>query len=168
MDLSYSAEYEAFRVEVAKFLAASWPLRGAEAELSWDQKASLFRGRAIAAGYLARSIPKRYGGSEQAADVLKAQVIREEFFRARAPGDLAGIGPSMLVPTLLEKGADPNLADHGGWSPLLYASAAGHGQLVHGPVTDPVRGAGAADDVDNGVLAQHQRDPRGNEGHSRR
>ena len=71
-----------------------------------DQKASLFRGRAIEAGYLARSVPKRYGGSEQAPDVLKGQIIREEFFRARAPGDLAGIGPSMLVPTLLEKGAE--------------------------------------------------------------
>jgi alkylation response protein AidB-like acyl-CoA dehydrogenase len=106
MDLSYSAEYEAFRVDVAKFLAASWPLKGKEAELSPDQKASLFRGRAIEAGYLARSVPKRYGGSEQAPDVLRGQIIREEFFRARAPGDLAGIGPSMLVPTLLEKGAE--------------------------------------------------------------
>ena len=89
-----------------KFLAASWPLKGKEAELPGDQKASLFRGRAIEAGYLARSVPKRYGGSEQAPDVLKAQIIREEFFRARAPGELAGIGPSMLVPTLLEKGAE--------------------------------------------------------------
>ncbi|MBM4335898.1 MAG: acyl-CoA dehydrogenase [Deltaproteobacteria bacterium] len=106
MDLSYSAEYEAFRAEVAGFLAGSWPLKGAEAELPSEQKAALFRGRAIEAGYLARSIPKRYGGSQQAPDVLKAQIIREEFFRARAPGDLAGIGPSMLVPTLLEKGAE--------------------------------------------------------------
>ena len=57
MDLSYSAEYEAFRGEVKQFLAAHWPLSGAEKELSWDQKAALFRGRAIAAGYLARSIP---------------------------------------------------------------------------------------------------------------
>ena len=106
MDLSYSAEYEAFRAEVSAFLAASWPLQGKEAELASDQKASLFRGRAIEAGYLARSVPKRYGGSEQAPDVLKGQIIREEFFRARAPGELAGIGPSMLVPTLLEKGAE--------------------------------------------------------------
>ena len=38
--------------------------------------------------------------------MLRAQIIREEFFRARAPGELGGIGPSMLVPTLLEKGAE--------------------------------------------------------------
>ena len=106
MDLAYSAEYESFRGEVKKFLSSSWPLQGAEAKLPGDQKAALFRGRAIAAGYLARAVPVRYGGSEQAPDVLKGQIIREEFFRARAPGDLAGIGPSMLVPTLLEKGTE--------------------------------------------------------------
>ena len=106
MDLSYSSEYEAFRGEVKAFLAASWPLQGKEAELPSEQKASLFRGRAISAGYLARSVPVKYGGSEQPSDVLKGQIIREEFFRSRAPGDLAGIGPSMLVPTLLEKGAE--------------------------------------------------------------
>ena len=59
MDLSYSAEYEAFRAEVVAFLAASWPLQGAEAELPGEQKASLFRGRAIEAGYLARSVRHR-------------------------------------------------------------------------------------------------------------
>ncbi|HTO54616.1 MAG TPA: acyl-CoA dehydrogenase family protein [Myxococcota bacterium] len=106
MELGYSAEYEAFRGEVKAFLAASWPLRGDEARLAPDKQASLFRERAIAAGYLARSIPRRYGGSEQSADVLKAQLIREEFARARAPGEMAGIGPSMLVPTLLEKGSE--------------------------------------------------------------
>ncbi|HTO06378.1 MAG TPA: acyl-CoA dehydrogenase family protein, partial [Myxococcota bacterium] len=106
MDLSYSAEYEAFRGEVKAFLAANWPLRGDEAKLPGDKRAALLRERAIAAGYLARAIPKKYGGSEQPADVLKAQIIREEFARARAPGEMAGIGPSMLVPTLLEKGAE--------------------------------------------------------------
>ena len=45
MDLSYSDEYEAFRAEVAKFLAANWPLKGKEAELPGDQRASVFRGR---------------------------------------------------------------------------------------------------------------------------
>ncbi|HTO09347.1 MAG TPA: acyl-CoA dehydrogenase family protein [Myxococcota bacterium] len=106
MDLSYSAEYEKFRGEVKAFLAGSWPLRGDEAKLPGEKRAALFRERAIAAGFLARSIPKRYGGSEQAADVLKAQIIRDEFARARAPGEMAGIGPSMLVPTLLEKGSE--------------------------------------------------------------
>src|SRR5258706_9578158 len=106
MDLGYSAEYEAFRAEVKAFLAGHWPLRGDEAKLPGEKCAALFRERAIAAGFLARRIPKKYGGSEQSADVLKAQIIRDELARARAPGELAGIGPSMLVPTLLEKGSE--------------------------------------------------------------
>jgi alkylation response protein AidB-like acyl-CoA dehydrogenase len=106
MDLSYSAEYEAFRGEVKAFLAANWPLRGEEAKFPGEKRAAILRERAIAAGYLARAIPKRYGGSDQSADVLKGQIIREEFARARAPGEMAGIGPSMLVPTLLEKGSE--------------------------------------------------------------
>lgn len=106
MDLRYSAEYEAFRAEVQAFLAANWPLRGDEAALGTAEQERVFRRRAIEAGHLARSIPRRYGGSEQPADALRSQILRDEFRRARAPGDLTGIGPSMLVPTLLERGAD--------------------------------------------------------------
>jgi alkylation response protein AidB-like acyl-CoA dehydrogenase len=106
MDLRYSAEYETFRAEVRGFLQEHWPLRGDEAKLPFGQQAALFRERAIERGYLARSIPRRYGGSEQPPDVLRAAVIDEEFARARAPGELRGIGPSMLVPTLLEHGAE--------------------------------------------------------------
>jgi alkylation response protein AidB-like acyl-CoA dehydrogenase len=106
LDLRYGPEYEAFREEVKAFLAASWPLRGEEAKQDLAGQARSFRLRAIAAGYLARSIPKAYGGSEQPADPLRAAVIREEFLRVRAPLDPPGIGTMMLVPTLLEKGAE--------------------------------------------------------------
>ncbi|MEN8180998.1 MAG: acyl-CoA dehydrogenase family protein [Myxococcota bacterium] len=106
MDLSYGAEYEAFRDEVGAFLAEHWPLRGDEAGLSRERQAALFRERAGERGYLFRNIPKRYGGSEQPPDVLRGQIIREEFGRARAPTEARGIGPSMLVPTLLERGEE--------------------------------------------------------------
>jgi alkylation response protein AidB-like acyl-CoA dehydrogenase len=106
MDLRYSAEYETFRAEVRGFLQEHWPLRGDEAKLPHDRQAALFRERAIERGYLARSIPRRYGGSEQSPDVLRAAIIGEELARARAPGELRGIGPSMLVPTLLDHGAE--------------------------------------------------------------
>ena len=106
MDLHYSQEYEDFREEVKAFLAESWPLQGDEAKLSLGEQSSLFRDRAVARGYLARSIPRQYGGSEQDADVLKATIIGEEFARVGAPGELRGIGPSMLVPTLLEHGSE--------------------------------------------------------------
>jgi alkylation response protein AidB-like acyl-CoA dehydrogenase len=106
MDLSYGKEYEDFRLVVRQFLEANWPPKGDEADLDFAEKCDRFRGRAIEAGYLARSIPKKYGGSEQPADSLQASVIAEEFARVRAPGDIGGIGTMMFVPTLLEKGEE--------------------------------------------------------------
>ena len=106
MDLSYGAEMEGFRDEVKAFLADNWPLTGEEAELPFEEASRVFRGRAIDAGYLYRNIPRQYGGSEQAPDVLKAQVIREEFGRVWAPMEARGIGTMMLVPTLLERGEE--------------------------------------------------------------
>ena len=106
MDLSYGEAAEVFRTEVRAFLSSHWPpaadLRGA------DLKAFIrtFRTQAPDAGYLYRAIPKIYGGSEQSVDVIKAQVIREEFARARAPMEVGGNGMNMTVPTLLEKGSD--------------------------------------------------------------
>ena len=106
MDLSYGEELEGFRDEVAKFLSENWPLQGDEAELGWNEQATVFRERAIGAGYLCRNIPKQYGGSEQEPDVLKAQIIREEFGKKHAPMEPRGIGTMMLVPTLLERGEE--------------------------------------------------------------
>ena len=106
MDLSYGAEMEGFRDEVKAFLAENWPLRGEEAELPFEEATLVFRGRAIDAGYLYRNIPRKYGGSEQQADVFKAQLIREEFGRVWAPMEAPGIGTMMLVPTLLERGEE--------------------------------------------------------------
>jgi len=106
MDLSYGEAAEVFRTEVRAFLSSHWP---PAADLrSADLKAFIrtFRAQATDAGYLYRAIPKIYGGSEQSVDVIKAQVIREEFARARAPMEVGGNGMNMTVPTLLEKGSD--------------------------------------------------------------
>lgn len=105
MDLSYGAEAEAFRAEVRRFLVDSWqPGERRGGELKEFIRA--FRRSAIERGYLYRAVPKRYGGSEQPVDVIRAQVIREEFGRARAPMEVGGNGVNMTVPTLLEKGTD--------------------------------------------------------------
>ena len=106
MDLSYGEQYEDFRAQVQQFLKANWPPSGEEAERPQNEQYTRFRQRAIEAGYVARGIPKRYGGSEQQGDVFRATIIREEFARARAPADVGGIGPMMLIPTLLEVGAE--------------------------------------------------------------
>src|SRR5207253_1690363 len=76
------------------------------AHVRTDARATAFRLLAIERGYLYRHVPRRYGGSEQPADPLKSAIIADEFRRARAPYEIMGQGPSMLVPTLLEHGTE--------------------------------------------------------------
>ena len=116
MNLAYSADYERFRADVRTFLAEHWrESAGAGAEsigdltganVRTDARATAFRLLAIERGYLYRHVPRRYGGAEQAPDPLKSAIIAEEFRRARAPFEIMGQGPSMLVPTLLEHGTE--------------------------------------------------------------
>jgi alkylation response protein AidB-like acyl-CoA dehydrogenase len=60
---------------------------------------------AIERGYMHRSIPKRFGGSEQEPDIAKAEIIREELSRAKAPSARIP-GNGLVVPTLLEWGTE--------------------------------------------------------------
>ncbi len=118
MDLSFSAEYEKFREEVREFLAANWSAEDAAMEPPADERSALggpvrtdprateFRKLAIERGYLYPHVPRRYGGGEQPPDPLKQAIIAEEFRKARAPHEVIGQGPSMLVPTLLEHGTE--------------------------------------------------------------
>ena len=105
MDLTYTPAYEAYRAELRAFLAASWQRDWRRAPDAAARIAG-FRAAAVEQGYLYRSTPRAYGGSGQAPDVLKAQIIREEFGLARAPTEVPGNGVTMLVPTLLEWGSD--------------------------------------------------------------
>lgn len=105
MDLSYGEAAETFRKEVRGFLGGSW-LPGGRRGAELKDYIRDFRRAATERGYLYRSVPKCYGGSEQPVDVIRAQVIREEFGRARAPMEVGGNGVNMTVPTLLEKGTD--------------------------------------------------------------
>ena len=104
MDLSYGAEAEAFRAQVRDFLAQRW--RPADKGQALKDYTRAFRRAAVEQGYLYRGVPRQYGGSEQPVDVIRAQVIREEFARARAPMEVGGNGTNMLVPTLLECGTE--------------------------------------------------------------
>ena len=87
-----------FRAEVAEFLQDHW-VRG---ELRQDPAA--FRKLATERGYLYRSVPRVYGGSEQDANPIRAFVIQQEFKKVRAPRELPGRSIDRLVPTLLAFG----------------------------------------------------------------
>lgn len=106
VDLEFGASYEEFSREVEAFLAERWPLPAGQ---SRDQKAELirkFRLDAVERGYLYRNVPRRFGGSEQEPDVLKAEIIRRCFSAVRAPMEVPGNGVALLVPTLLDCGAE--------------------------------------------------------------
>ena len=105
MDLSYGTAAESFREEIRSFLKAAWS-PGERRNDELKAYVADFRISATNKGYLYRAIPKQYGGSQQPVDVIKAQVIREEFQRARAPMEIAGNGMNMTVPTLLEQGTE--------------------------------------------------------------
>jgi alkylation response protein AidB-like acyl-CoA dehydrogenase len=121
VNLSYSAEYEQFRQEVRTFLREHWtdddkaaaPVADQNtvaasmgATVRTDDRATAFRMKAIERGYLYRHVPRQYGGAEQPADPLKATIIGEEFRRHDAPFEIMGQGPSMLAPTLIERGTE--------------------------------------------------------------
>lgn len=103
MELGFGAEYDAFRQEVRDFIGQNWPPADGDVKSREHERAFVIA--AIERGYLHRSIPKRFGGSEQAPDIGRAEVIREELTRARAPaGRIPGNG--LVVPTLLEWGTE--------------------------------------------------------------
>jgi alkylation response protein AidB-like acyl-CoA dehydrogenase len=103
--LEYGEKYETFRAELREFLAG-WPLSGAEAALPMAEQEAIFRRRGVERGYVYREFPKQYGGSEQEPDALADAILREEYWRTGAPGDILGQGASLLAPTLLAVGSE--------------------------------------------------------------
>lgn len=107
MELGFGAEYDSFRQEVRDFIAAHWP--PADGDLKSRANERAFVVAAIERGYMHRAIPSRFGGSEQEPDIAKAEIIREELTKARAPaGRIPGNG--LVVPTLLEWGSEEQKA----------------------------------------------------------
>ena len=106
MNLQFGEKYEKLRAEVRAFCAESWPLRSEEARLGERERAIAWRKRALAAGFLHRTVPPLYGGAGAEPDVMAEMVIRQEFDRAGAPHAGSVQGTHMLVPTLLECGTE--------------------------------------------------------------
>lgn len=103
MDLGFGPEYDGFRAEVREFIKANWP--PADGNLKSQENERAFVVAAIERGYMHRSIPRRFGGGEQEPDIAKAEIIREELSRARAPSARIP-GNGLIVGTLLEWGTE--------------------------------------------------------------
>ena len=116
MNLNYGPEYKNFKKEVITFCKkwegvhfideAKLPLTpitkvGGEKITRTEWQSIL-----INEGYFARSIPKEYGGYGGESDVIKNRIIASEFSNHKIPSPMSGQGIDMLVPTLLELGAE--------------------------------------------------------------
>ncbi len=107
MDLRLSSEHETFREEVRAFLAANRSKAPGPQDVGLKHPKRLaWQATLIAQGYVARTIPKEYGGYGGQPDILKSRIIAQEFADAGVSTGLSGQGISMLVPTLLELGTE--------------------------------------------------------------
>jgi len=108
MDLSLSDKHGALQEEVRAFIRGHGdksPKLGGGRKRP-DQKALDWQKLLVDHGYVARTIPRQYGGYGAAPDVMEAAVIAAEFAAAGVYAGLTNQGISMLVPTLLEVGTD--------------------------------------------------------------
>jgi alkylation response protein AidB-like acyl-CoA dehydrogenase len=108
MDLSFTAEEEALRQKVRRFLEDEIPKSGLKSasegreDQGWLAKAKAWQRKLYEAGYVALAWPKEYGG--QALDPVKQSVVNEEMVRANAPYLVGGSGLGMFGPTLISWG----------------------------------------------------------------
>ncbi|MGO9062664.1 MAG: acyl-CoA dehydrogenase family protein [Candidatus Binataceae bacterium] len=110
MNLNFSPEEEAFRLQVRSWLAAnltkSHGVNGNKQGRSKGgvQRAKEWQRRLHAAGLIALSWPKEYGG--QAMDSLRQSIVGEEMMRVRAPLAINAGAIFMLGPTLISWGTE--------------------------------------------------------------
>jgi alkylation response protein AidB-like acyl-CoA dehydrogenase len=102
MDLSYSAEEEAFRKRVRSFLEEHAP-KGRAAELSFEEGKAWQR-KLHDAGLLGAAWPKEHGGA--GLTEMEQAILNEELTRAAAPGVPGQMGIWWVGPAILKYGSE--------------------------------------------------------------
>jgi alkylation response protein AidB-like acyl-CoA dehydrogenase len=101
MDLSYTAEDEAFRARVRAWLAENAPSPGTletlDAMRTWQRKLHV-------AGFLAVAWPKEYGGA--GLTEMQQAILNEELARVRAPGVVNAMAIWWVGPAIMRYGTD--------------------------------------------------------------
>ncbi len=105
MDLSYGADYKAFRDAVRRFVKTHRH-KAPKGDGPRSPKVLDWQKLLIENGYAARTIPRAYGGFGAKPDILLSRIIAEEFAAAQVSQGIGGQGIAMLVPTLLEVGTE--------------------------------------------------------------
>ena len=110
MDLDYTQQQRAFRVEAREWLEANVPAQalqsmdteqGFAAHREWETKLN-------EGGWAMVSWPVEYGG--RGVDLIEWLIFEEEYYRAGAPGRVNQNGIFLLGPTLMEFGSDEQKA----------------------------------------------------------
>jgi len=106
MDLTYSPKHQALQEEVLAFIRDKGRLspgfgggrkRPDRQVLDWQQLL-------LERGYLARTVPREYGGFGAEPDVLETAIIADELSKGGVSPGLLNQGVLIVVPTLLELG----------------------------------------------------------------
>lgn len=116
MKLEFSAEDEAFRAEVATWMAANLrgdfaPIRfrgGPGDEHMFVQERSAWEQRLAAGGWTCVGWPEAHGG--RGASIEQQVIFAEEYARAGGPGRMGHIGEGLTGPTLIAFGSDDQKA----------------------------------------------------------
>ena len=116
MDFTYSAEDEAFRQELRKWLEAnqqyappSVSIMSNESDAQWQSRVTWHK-KLNEGGWVAVNWPKEYGG--RAATVMQRLIFREELSRLNLSEPAIGMGISLLGPTLLHWGTEEQKKRH--------------------------------------------------------
>ncbi len=108
MNLELSEKYRALQVAIREFIAKhghkSPPAGGGRKRP--DAQTRAWQALLVERGFAARTVPREYGGYGAAPDILEAALIAEEFAAANLHPGIMNQGISMLVPTLIEVGAE--------------------------------------------------------------
>ena len=87
MNLEYGPEYEDFRAEVIDF-CKEYEGISFENTSSKNISRSEWQKILIEKGFIARAIPKEYGGFGGETDIIKSRIIATEFSKAKIPGGM--------------------------------------------------------------------------------
>ncbi|MFG2756262.1 acyl-CoA dehydrogenase family protein [Streptomyces wuyuanensis] len=110
MDLTHTADEDAFRAEARAWLRAHVPgeplpsletREGFAEHRRWEARLAADRWSAV-------SWPERYGG--RGADVFRWLLFEEEYYAAGAPGRVSQNGINLLAPTLFDHGTEEQRA----------------------------------------------------------
>ena len=118
MKLSFSAEDEQFRNEVAEWMANNLcgefePIRfrgGPGDEHSFVEERKAWEQKLAEGGWTAIGWPKEYGG--RGASIEQQVIFNEEYARAGGPGRVGHIGETLTGPTLIAFGSDAQKAKY--------------------------------------------------------